>query len=199
MSVKFYKIQRNFERFLIFGTGFRTLSELSLLRPFSLNLLDETNRQTPHTTHLSRKWTHFRFAGPYIRNSDWGPRISGTAGAIDSKIAPTRLVRRDLKNRTILIELRRIRNFRDPDSNPIETGGSCEMSVYSTRLYSTRRIDRHLTRPLCLENGRTSGLWVHIYGFRLWEDVSRQPLGRSTRKLHPRDRSVEIFRTVPPS
>ncbi|GBM68815.1 hypothetical protein AVEN_128511-1 [Araneus ventricosus] len=114
MSVKFYKIQRNFERFEIFGIGFRTLSELSLLRHFVSTLIDETNQQTPHMTHLSRKWTHFRFAGPYIRNSDLEYRISGTVGVIDSKIAPTRVVRRDLTNRTILIKLRRIRIFSRP-------------------------------------------------------------------------------------
>ncbi|GBO23268.1 hypothetical protein AVEN_250096-1 [Araneus ventricosus] len=58
------------------------------VRLFDSTLLDETNRQTPHTTRLSRKWTHFRFMGPYIRNSALNARISATAGTIDSKIAP---------------------------------------------------------------------------------------------------------------
>ncbi|GBN65596.1 hypothetical protein AVEN_112031-1 [Araneus ventricosus] len=131
-------------------------------------------------------YTEFGFERPYLGNH-WGDRLENCTDVIVPSRSfepyhPLRISNPSEFSRPGF-ELYRDGLFFDP----------------SYRLYSTRRIDRHLTRPICLVNGSTSGLRVHIYRIRLWEPVSREPLGRSTRKLHRRDPSVEIFRTVPSS
>ncbi|GBN65597.1 hypothetical protein AVEN_112032-1 [Araneus ventricosus] len=99
-------------------------------------------------------YTEFGFESPYLWNR-WGDRLENCTHVSGKSFnfEPYHF-----------FEFRTIRKFRDSFS-------AYQVSLdTSSRLYSTRRIDRHLTRPICLVNGSTSGLRFNIYGFRLWEE-----------------------------
>ncbi|GBO23266.1 hypothetical protein AVEN_250094-1 [Araneus ventricosus] len=99
-------------------------------------------------------YTEFGFRSPYLWNR-WGDRLENCTAVIGKSFTfePYPFLR-----------IWNYSNFSRPGFEPYRDGLFFHSS---SRLYSTRRNDRHLTRPICLENGQTSGLRVNVYGFRL--------------------------------
>ncbi|GBM20379.1 hypothetical protein AVEN_180697-1 [Araneus ventricosus] len=99
-------------------------------------------------------YTEFGFESPYLWNR-WGHRLENCTAVIGKSFTFKPYHPLQIWN-NLKFSRSGLEPYRDrgvvPDDN---------------RLYSTRRIDRHLTRAICLENGPTSGLRVNVYGFRL--------------------------------
>ncbi|GBN65598.1 hypothetical protein AVEN_112033-1 [Araneus ventricosus] len=93
-------------------------------------------------------YTKFGFESPYLGNR-WGDRLENCTAVIGKSFT---------FEPYLFLRISNDSKFSRPGFEPYRDR---EIVPDDNRLYSTRRIDRHLTRPICLENSPTSGLQLY--------------------------------------